>query len=62
MKKYVDKAKRLRAPKSVSVQMRSEVYDLLRLESDQLQTGVAVLIRGILEDFYDKHADVEVAE
>lgn len=55
MEKYIDKAKRLRSPKAVSVQMRPEVYDLLRLESERLQTGTGVLIRGILEDFYDKH-------
>ena len=55
MQEYVRKAMRLKKPGAISIQLRHEVLEFFRSESDKLKCGTVVLIRGVLEDFYDKH-------
>ena len=50
----VSKGLRLRPPKTISLQLRPEVYDWLCCLSDELHCAVGVLARGILEDAFDK--------
>lgn len=55
MQEYVRKAMRLKKPGALSIQLRAEVLDFFCAESDKVKCGASVLIRGVLEDFYDKH-------
>ena len=55
MQEIVEKAKRLRRVRSVSVHLRPEVYEELEFAASNLGISISTFIRGILEDFYDKH-------
>lgn len=57
MEEIVRKGKRLCRPKSVSVDLRPEVYEFYDGLSDLYHVGLSLFIRGVLEDFYDSHKD-----
>ena len=59
MEDLVKKGMRLRKPKYVNVQLRPAVYDFLSDQACLVSTSVPVLIRGILEDFFDKRSTSE---
>lgn len=56
MRHLVSKGMRLRKPRYVSVQLRNEVYDFLSDQASSVSCSVPVLIRGILEDFFDQNS------
>ena len=51
--KILKKGMRLKQPFIVRVQLRGEVYEWLAACSNELQCNPAVLIRGIIEDYFD---------
>lgn len=57
MQEIVRKAMRLKKPRTINIQLRPELYRFLCdcCLSLQHEPHVTVFIRGILEDFYDKH-------
>lgn len=59
MEQIVRKGMRIRKPVQIRVNLRSSVYDFLCSASDDVHCGVEVLVRGIIEDFYDQHSSEE---
>ena len=55
MEKLISKGLRVQKPKNVSFHFRPEVYDWFCVISEKSHCNVTVLMRGVLEDFYDKH-------
>lgn len=55
MEEIIRKAMRIKKPRYVSVQLRSEVYEFLVEYATKLHCSTAVLCRGVLEDFFDLH-------
>ena len=64
MQDLIRKAMRCRPPVLVKVQLPSHINDWYEDKSDEFKTGLSVLIRGVLVDFYDRHhdPDEEVSE
>lgn len=50
----IRKGMRLRKASIMRLEVRAEVYDWLCSCSEEFQCGVAVLARGIIEDYFDK--------
>lgn len=57
MDEILRKGMRIKKPRQVNVQLRSEVYDWLVAVCFDHKCSVPVYVRGIVEDFYDKHMD-----
>lgn len=54
MRDVVRKAMRLEMPVNVSCRIRPEVYSCLSLIAKDNSCSVSFLVRGLLEDFYDR--------
>ena len=54
MEEILEKGKRLRLPKSVSVSLRPEVYDWLSEVAVSCRKSVNYVIRSLVEDAYDQ--------
>ena len=56
MKNVVRKGMRLLKPRRIgSLELRPELYEWLSDISREQECGLSVLVRGILEDFYDRY-------
>ena len=55
MEDLVSKGMRLKKTRSLNVPLRGEVYDWLISYSLDLKCGPSLLVRGLIEDFYDQH-------
>lgn len=63
MEEIVRKGMRFEKPRTINIQLRPELYWFLRdcCLSVEPDPHISVFIRGVLEDFYDKHrSDPEV--
>lgn len=58
MEEIIRKGKRLCRPRSVSVDLRPEVYEFFDDLSDRCHVGLSLIVRGVLEDFYDSHKEL----
>ena len=59
MEEILEKGKRLKHPRSVTVQLRLDVYDWLCSIANLRGNTVGFVIRALIEDYYDyaEHPD-----
>lgn len=55
MDEIVEKANRLRRVKTVSVDLRPEVFEAIASAAIGLGVATSTFVRGIIEDFYDQY-------
>ena len=57
MSDLLAKARRLRAPVSVHVSIRPEVYEWIKTLSESAGIPCTIAARAVLEDAYDRYCD-----
>ena len=62
MEKIVSKGMRLEMPVNVSCRLRPEVYHFLSVAAKESHCAVSVLVRGIIEDFFDRSLAVQQSD
>lgn len=55
MDKFVEKARRLKSPKTIGVHLRDEVYKWLSSTATKHGSSAPVYARGMIEDAYDRY-------